>query len=107
MYDVTESVSSSRLVAAASKTLQSVQSKQACKSLSVSLVHLFTVLTTGLADLSFGLYAERRLTRQWSVGLGMEDRFQISNNQVFEKTCAFQFRLTNPVFTFLCDFKII
>uniref|UniRef100_A0A671SJQ2 Follistatin-like 5 n=1 Tax=Sinocyclocheilus anshuiensis TaxID=1608454 RepID=A0A671SJQ2_9TELE len=53
MYDLIVSVSSSRSVATASKTLQSVQSKQACHAHSVLLVHLFTVLTTGLADLRF------------------------------------------------------
>ncbi len=66
IYDVTVSVSSSRSLAAASKTLQSVQSKQACKSHSVLLVHLFTVLSTGLADFSLCLYVSIRLTQQWS-----------------------------------------
>ncbi len=37
------------------KTVQSVRLKQACKTRSVSLVHLLTVLNTGLADLSFCL----------------------------------------------------
>ncbi len=54
-YMMINSLSSSRPVAAASETLHSVRSKQAFKSCSVSLVHLFTVLNTGLADLSFCL----------------------------------------------------
>ncbi len=55
IYDVTVSVSSSKSFAAASKTLQSVRSKQAFKPCSASLVHLLTVLHTDLADLSFWL----------------------------------------------------
>ncbi len=43
-------MSSSRSFAAASKTLQSLRSKQAFKYCSDSLVHLLTVLKTGLAD---------------------------------------------------------
>ncbi len=43
IYEVTVSVSSSRLFVAASKTLQSVRLRQACTIRSVSLVHLFTV----------------------------------------------------------------
>ncbi len=54
IHDVTVSVSSSRLVAAASKSVQSLRSRQDRKTRSVSLVYLLIVLNTGLAD--FSLY---------------------------------------------------
>ena len=47
--DVTVSVSLLRFITVASKTLQSMQSKQDCDP-SFDSVHLFTVLTTGSAD---------------------------------------------------------
>ncbi len=53
IYDVTVSVSLSRSFAAASKTVQSVSSKHACKTRSVSIIHLLTVLNTGLANKMF------------------------------------------------------
>ncbi len=57
---VAVSVSSSSLFAAALKTDRSMRSKQAFKSCFASLVHILTVLNTGLADLNFCLLVRMR-----------------------------------------------
>lgn len=64
LYDATVSVSSRKSVVAMSKTLWSVQLKQACSSALSSLVHFLTVVVTGLIVFSFCLQVRRRRMRQ-------------------------------------------